>query len=141
MKIAIASDRTGQRLKQILKDFLTKKENDYDLMDLSDNDIYTATMNIVSAIKSGTADRGIIIDDYAVAPFMIANKNHGIICAPVYEDYTSKMTRVHNSTQIICLGAKITADILSCDMVYNFIKSEYAGGRHQIRVDMLDRML
>ncbi|WP_196593457.1 RpiB/LacA/LacB family sugar-phosphate isomerase [Pectinatus sottacetonis] len=141
MNVVIAADKSGQKLKQLIRIFLEAKENDYKIVDLSDSDIYTSTMNVVNAITNKTADRGIIVDAYAVAPFMIANKNHGIICASIYEDYTAQMTRTHNNTQIICLGAKITADNLSCKLAYNFLKSEYAGGRHQIRVDMLNRML
>lgn len=139
MKVVIAANKVGEQLKEVLKNFLVEKN--YEVIDQSDEDIFTATMNVVNAIKDKTADRGIVVDDYAVAPFMIASKNHGIICAPVYEDYTSKMTRAHNSTQMICLGSKITADALSCEMALNFVEAEYDAGRHQVRVDMLDRML
>ena len=113
----------------------------YEMEDISDVDIFTATMNVVHAIQNGGVTRGIVIDDYGVAPFMIASKNHGIVCAPTYEDYTSSMTRHHNSTQIITLGANITADALSCQLAENFVKTEYDGGRHQIRIDMLNREL
>ena len=113
----------------------------YEMVDYSDADIFTATMNVVKAIKDEGITRGIVIDDYGIAPFMVASKNHGIVCAPTYEDYTSSMTRHHNSTQIITLGANITADVLSCQLAENFVKTEYDGGRHQIRIDMLNREL
>ena len=113
----------------------------YEMVDYSDADIFTATMNVVKAIKDEGITRGIVIDDYGIAPFMVASKNHGIVCAPTYEDYTSSMTRHHNSTHIITLGANITADVLSCQLAENFVKTEYDGGRHQIRIDMLNREL
>ncbi len=139
MKVAIAANQIGVRLKDVVKAYLADKG--YEMVDYSDADIFTATMNVVKAIKDEGITRGIVIDDYGIAPFMVASKNHGIVCAPTYEDYTSSMTRHHNSTQIITLGANITADVLSCQLAENFVKTEYDGGRHQIRIDMLNREL
>ena len=139
MKVAISANAVGEKLKNVVKAHLENKG--YEVIDYSDNDIFTATMNVVDAVKKGEITRGIVIDDYGVAPFMIASKNHGIVCAPTYEDYTSSMTRHHNSTQIIALGANITAEVLSCQLAENFFKTEYDGGRHQIRIDMLNREL
>ena len=139
MKVAISANAVGEKLKNVVKAHLENKG--YEVIDYSDNDIFTATMNVVDAVKKGEITRGIVIDDYGVAPFMIASKNHGIVCAPTYEDYTSSMTRHHNSTQIIALGANITAEVLSCQLAENFVKTEYDGGRHQIRIDMLNREL
>ncbi len=139
MKVAIAANRAGAALKETVKAHLTKAG--YEMQDLSNDDIYEATMNVVRAIKDEGVTRGIVIDDYGNAPFMIAAKHHGIVCAPTYEDYTSSMTRHHNSTQIISLGAAITAEKLACTLAENFVKTEYDGGRHQIRIDMMNRIL
>ena len=139
MKVAIAANAVGESLKDCVKKYLAGKG--YEMVDMSDDDIFTATMNVVKAIKGGEITRGIVVDDYAVAPFMIASKNHGIVCAPTYEDYTSSMTRHHNSTQIIALAANITAPALSCELAENFCKTEYDGGRHQVRIDMMNRIL
>lgn len=139
MKVAISANEIGSCLKDVVKAHLTKAG--YEVVDVSDPDIFTATMNVVDLVQKGEITRGIVVDDYGVVPFNIAAKNHGIVCAPVYEDYTSSMTRHHNSTQIITLGANITADVLSCQLAENFVKTEYDGGRHQIRIDMLNREL
>ena len=127
MKVAIAANQEGAHLKDVVKGYLEGKGYE---------------MNVVHAIQGeDDVNRGIVIDDYGVAPFMIASKNHGIVCAPTYEDYTSSMTRHHNATQIISLGANITAEVLSCQLAENFVKTEYDGGRHQVRIDMLNREL
>lgn len=139
MKVAISANEVGTRLKDVVKAHLTQAG--YEVVDVSDKDIFTATMNVVELVNKGEITRGIVVDDYGVVPFNIAAKNHGIVCAPVYEDYTSSMTRHHNSTQIITLGANITADVLSCQLAENFVKTEYDGGRHHIRIDMLNREL
>ena len=137
MKVAIAANAVGKSLKDCVKKYLEGKG--YEMVDMSNDDIFTATMNVAKAIQGGEITRGIVVDDYAVAPFMIASKNHGIVCAPTYEDYTSSMTRHHNSTQIIALAANITAPVLS--LAENFCKTEYDGGRHQVRIDMMNRIL
>lgn len=139
MKLVIAADQSGEIVKEKVKKLM--EEYQHSVQDVSVPDIFEATMNVVKAIENKEADRGIVIDSYGVAPFVIANKNSKIICAPVYEDYTAKMTRMHNNTQIIALGANITAEELSCCLALNFVKSEYDGGRHQVRIDMLNRML
>ena len=139
MKVAISANEVGTRLKDVVKAHLTQAG--YEVVDVSHKDIFTATMNVVELVNKGEITRGIVVDDYGVVPFNIAAKNHGIVCAPVYEDYTSSMTRHHNSTQIITLGANITADVLSCQLAENFVKTEYDGGRHQIRIDKLNREL
>lgn len=139
MKVAISANEVGTRLKDVVKAHLTQAG--YEVVDVSHKDIFTATMNVVELVNKGEITRGIVVDDYGVVPFNIAAKNHGIVCAPVYEDYTSSMTRHHNSTQIITLGANITADVLSCQLAENFVKTEYDGGHHQIRIDMLNREL
>ena len=139
MKVAIAANAVGKSLKDCVKKYLEGKG--YEMVDMSNDDIFTATMNVVKAIQGGEITRGIVVDDYAVAPFMIASKNHGIVCAPTYEDYTSSMTRHHNSTQIIALAANITAPVLSCQLAENFCKTEYDAGRHQVRIDMMNRIL
>lgn len=137
MKVALAANTDGEKLKNTIKEYLESKG--YEIEDFSNQDIFTATENVVNAIQEKGITRGIIVDDYGVAPFMIAAKHHGIVCVPTYEDYTSSMTRHHNSTQIITLGANVTAEKLSCQLAENFVKTEYDGGRHQIRIDMLNR--
>ena len=139
MKVAIAANAVGKSLKDCVKKYLEGKG--YEMVDMSNDDIFTATMNVVKAIQGREITRGIVVDDYAVAPLMIASKTHGIVCAPTYEDYTSSMTRHHNSTQIIALAANITAPVLSCQLAENFCKTEYDGGRHQVRIDMMNRIL
>lgn len=137
--VAISSDEVGKNLKEAVKKHL--KSKGYNVTDFSGKDIFDSTMGVVKAIQEKGYTRGIVIDDYGNAPFMIAAKHHGIVCAPTYEDYTSSMTRHHNSTQIITMGAYITAEKLACQLAENFVKTEYDGGRHQVRIDMMNRIL
>ena len=71
---------------------------------------------------------------------MIAAKHKYIICAPLNDSHSAKMTRDHNNTNIITLGSKVLGSDIAKEIVKRFVYGEYAAGRHQIRVDMLDRM-
>ncbi|MGL5043007.1 MAG: RpiB/LacA/LacB family sugar-phosphate isomerase [Culicoidibacterales bacterium] len=84
--------------------------------------------------------RGIIIDDYGIAGFQVANKVPGMICALVSDEHSARMTRDHNNTQIVTLGGKVLGDELLIEIVKAFVSATYAGGRHQIRVDMLTKL-
>ena len=88
MKVAIAANAVGKSLKDCVKKYLEGKG--YEMVDMSNDDIFTATMNVAKAIQGGEITRGIVVDDYAVAPFMIASKNHGIVCAPTYEHHGAR---------------------------------------------------
>ncbi len=139
MRIVLAADEKHTLAKEQVKKFLTEQQ--CQVIDVSATDIFTATIQVVGKIKEDQTAKGIVIDGYGVAPFMIANKQHGIICAAVYDDYTAKMTRRHNATQIIALGAAILAPEALCSLALDFVESEYDGGRHQVRIDMLNKML
>ncbi|WP_160673301.1 galactose-6-phosphate isomerase subunit LacA [Clostridium sp. C8-1-8] len=141
MKILIGSDRAGSKLKEHLKAYLNgkgfevidKTEDEVDLVDSADR--------VCKGILVGEGDRGILIDGYGAGSFMAANKHKGIICAEVSDEHSAYMTRNHNNTSIIAIGAGIVGDTLAEALVDNYLSSEYAGGRHQIRVDMLNKML
>ena len=70
----------------------------------------------------------------------MCTKHKGIICAQVADEHSAKMTRDHNNTSIITIGSKVTALEIAKGIADKFISSNYSGGRHQIRVDMLNKM-
>lgn len=141
MKILIGADKDGIHLKKVLKKYL--EDQGYDVVDKTPDinlDFVDSTSRLVSALLNNEGDRGILIDRYGVGSFMVANKFKGMICANVSDEHSAKMTRNHNKTRAITLGAGIVGEELAKSCVDAYLKSEYAGGRHQIRVDMLNRM-
>ena len=81
MKVAISANEVGARLKDVIKAHLSGAG--YEVVDVSDKDIFTATMNVVDLVNKGEITRGIVVDDYGVVPFKFAAKSHGTVCAPV----------------------------------------------------------
>lgn len=141
MRILIGSDKYGRNLKEHLMSYL--KEEGHEVIDVTKQDLdFADSADILcKGIHELYADRGILIDSYGQGSFMCANKHKGIICAVVSDEHSAYMTRMHNNAQIIALGSEIVGNKLAESIVDSFLSSEYAGGRHQIRVDMLNKML
>ena len=68
---------------------------------------------------------------------MAANKHKGIRAACCSDTFSARMTRQHNDANVLCLGGRVVGFGLAIDMVELFLKTEFEGGRHQVRVDML----
>lgn len=141
MKIAMGSDGKGFELKNELKRYI--EGLGYEVLDETpENDLHfiVSAKRVSKAIRENKADRGIIIDEYGVGSFMVANKYKGIICANVCNEHSAQMTRRHNNATIITIGSGIIGKSLAQKICEVFINQEYDGGRHQIRVDMLNKM-
>ena len=85
-------------------------------------------------------EKAIVIDEYGTGSFNVCVKHKGIICAQVADEHSAKMTRDHNNTSIITIGSNVTSLEVAKSICEKFILSDYSGGRHQIRVDMLNKM-
>ena len=128
-------------LKEHLKSYLLSKG--YQVVDKTEDsvDFVDSADRVCKGILEDEGDRAILIDAYGVGSFIAANKHKGIICAQVSDEHSAFMTRNHNNTSVITLGSKILGQTLAENIVDSYLESEYAGGRHQIRVDMLNKML
>lgn len=140
MKIGIGSSNGGLHLKGKIIEYLEKIG--YETADYKEegNDIFNISCSIAEAVRNGDIEKGIIIDDYGIVPFMVCSKHKKIVCAQAADEHLAKMTRDHNNTSIISLGYEITGEKLAESICGIFAKSDYSGGRHQVRVDMLDKM-
>ncbi|MBA4602338.1 galactose-6-phosphate isomerase subunit LacA [Thermoactinomyces mirandus] len=141
MKIAIGSDDKGFELKTELKGLIESLGHEV-LDETPENDLnfVESAKRVAEAIRDNKADRGIVIDEYGVGSFMVANKYKGIICANVCNEHSAQMTRRHNKSTIVTIGSGIVGKTLAKKICKVFINQKYDGGRHQIRVDMLNKM-
>ncbi|EMC29851.1 galactose-6-phosphate isomerase subunit LacA [Streptococcus mutans ST6] len=141
MAIIIGSDAAGKRLKDVIKTFL--KDNNHEVLDVTerkDLDFVDSTLAVVHEVQKNDKNLGIAIDTYGAGSFMVATKVKGMIAAEVSDERSAYMTRGHNNARIITLGAEIVGDELAKNIVKDFVEAKYDGGRHQIRVDMLNKM-
>ena len=82
-----------------------------------------------------------MFDEYGVGSAMASNKVKGMVTANVNEERTAHMTAMHNGAQAIALGSGIVGEQLAYSIVQHYLDTDYAGGRHQVRLDMLEKMI
>src|SRR5690625_2274339 len=141
MKIYLSADKDGQELKDVLVDYLT--EEDYTVEDLTEtpaDDFVDSTNLLVEKLQAEDDAFGIAVDAYGVGSFIAANKHKEIVAAEVSEEWSAHMTRRHNNARMITLGSKIVGTELAKNVAKAFVTADYDGGRHQVRVDMLNAM-
>lgn len=141
MKVFLGSDKDGLKLKQVIKDYL--ELNQYEVVDKTPagaEDFVDSTVAVAKEILADKDARGILIDKYGVGSFIAATKMKGIIAAEVSEERSAYMTREHNNAKIITMGQEIVGEGLAKGICRAFLEADYDGGRHQIRVDMLNAM-
>ena len=141
MKIVFSADYKSKDFKNSIKLYLI--ENGYEVIDKSqgkDLDFYESSKLLAESILNHEVDKGIVIDEYGTGSFNVCTKHKGIVCAQVADEHSAKMTRDHNNTSIIAIGSKVTSLEIARKIVDGFILSNYSGGRHQIRIDMLNKM-
>ena len=137
--IIIGADPAGEQLKEELKNYLIEKA--YAVKDVSsESDFVDTTLAVVAEVTQNETNLGIVIDAFGVGSFMTATKIKGMIAAEVSDERSAYMTREHNNARLITLGSEIVGVGVAKNIVEGFVTGEYAGGRHQIRVDMLNKM-
>ncbi|MGS7088895.1 galactose-6-phosphate isomerase subunit LacA [Streptococcus pyogenes] len=141
MAIIIGADKAGQELKEVIKDYL--KEGKHEVADVSENevrDFVDTTLAVAKEVNASEDNLGIVIDAYGVGSFMVATKIKGMVAAEVSDERSAYMTRGHNNARIITLGSEISAPGIAKNIIKGFVEGKYDGGRHQVRVDMLNKM-
>ena len=140
MAIVVGADLKGTRLKDIVKNFLV--EEGFEVIDVTkDGQAFVdVTLAVASEVNKDEQNLGIVIDAYGAGSFMVATKIKGMVAAEVSDERSAYMTRGHNNSRMITVGAEIVGDELAKNIAKGFVNGKYDGGRHQIRVDMLNKM-
>lgn len=139
-KIIIGSDHGGFQLKQTVIAHLS--ERGYQVQDFGCHSEVSCDYPIVAkevahaVINSG--DKGILICGTGIGMSIAANKIKGIRAALCNDTFSAKMTRAHNNSNILCLGERVIGTGLALDIVDIWLTSEFEGGRHAQRVNMLE---
>ena len=141
MRLGIGNDHTALELKAEIIEFL--KENGHEVVDYGTKEAgscdYPVYGEIVArAVVAGEVERGILICGTGLGISLAANKVKGIRAAVCSEPYTAKMSRAHNDCQVLAFGARIVGAELAKMIVDVWLNTEFEGGRHQRRVDMIN---
>ncbi len=140
MRIALGSDHGGYELKELIKEHLQKKG--YELEDFGTSstdscDYPRFALAVGEAVAAGAYDRGILVCGTGVGISIAANKIPGIRCALAGDCFTAKATREHNDANILALGGRVTGPGLALEIVDIWLETEFQGGRHKNRVDLI----
>ena len=137
-KIIIGSDHGGFNLKNAILDYL--KSKGYELEDYgcysTESCDYPIIAKSVAQKVLDSDSRGILVCGTGIGVSIVANRFQGIRASHCTDTFTARMTRMHNNSNVLCLGERITGVGLALDIVDIWLKTEFEGGRHQNRIDM-----
>ncbi len=139
--IALGSDHAGYSLKQEIIKYLDANGfdwKDYGSFSKESCDYPVYGQAVAQAILAGECDRGLLFCGTGVGIAMAANKVHGIRAAACSDVFSADMCRRHNNAQILALGARVVGTGLAEKLVEVFLATEFEGGRHARRVEMID---
>ena len=136
--LAIGCDHGGLELKNAIKEHLEGrgiKVVDHGIYEQKSVDYPEIALKVCNSITSGESKLGILVCGTGIGMSLAANKVKGIRAAACSETFSAKYTRLHNDSQILCLGGRVVGVGLALEMVDLFVDTEFEGGRHQRRVD------
>ncbi len=140
MKIALGSDHGGYKLKEVIKNHLSEKGfeiSDFGTDSTDSCDYPHFAQAVGEEVAKGTYEKGILVCGTGVGISIAANKIPGVRCALVGDCFTAEATRQHNDSNVLALGARVIGDGLALQIVDIWLRTEYEGGRHQQRVDLI----
>lgn len=141
MRVVVASDQKGMSLKEAVKHYLVAEG--YEVVDLSEVpavDFVDSALAVAHDLLEHGSSLGFAFDAYGVGSYMVATRVKGMVAANISDERSAYMTREHNNCRMICMGSEIVGIELAKKMAQEFLAANYAAGRHQIRVDMLNKM-
>ena len=139
--IAIASDHTGLKIKTEVIEYLTGKGyelKDYGTYTEESCDYPRFGTLAARAVADGECEKGIVICGTGIGISIAANKIPGIRCALCTEPYSAMLSRRHNDSNMLSVGARITGIELIKAICDTWLTTEFDGGRHSKRVAMLN---
>lgn len=140
MRLAIASDHAAVALKASLVAWL--RAAGHEVTDLgphteSSVDYADYGYRLARAIAAGEADRGIAVCGSGIGISIAVNREPACRCALVSEALSAALAREHNDANVLAMGARLIGDAMAKACVAAFLATEFAGGRHQRRIDQL----
>ncbi len=138
--IAIGCDHGAFALKEKLKEHLTARGleyKDFGTYSLDSCDYPDFGAAAAKAVASGECDRGIVMCTTGIGISISANKVKGIRCALLSDKMSARLTREHNDTNMMAIGAAVVGEKLALEIVDVWLDTAFEGGRHQRRVDKI----
>jgi ribose 5-phosphate isomerase B len=142
MKIVyVGSDHAGYCLKELIKPYvigLGYKVEDSGCFSEESCDYPNFAQNVCKNVLNNDDSLGILICGTGIGMSMAANRLKGIRAALCANEYQARMSRVHNDANVLCLGSRVIGQDLALSIIQVWLESEFEGGRHQRRVNIIE---
>ncbi|MBQ2675876.1 MAG: ribose 5-phosphate isomerase B [Clostridia bacterium] len=138
--IAIGCDHGGFDLQQKIMSHFEEKGIQYKnfgTYECKSVDYPDIALPVCKCVSSGEARLGILVCGTGIGMSIAANKVNGIRAAVCTDHFSTKFTRLHNNTNVLCLGGRVLGDAMALELVDLFLETQFEGGRHQTRVDKI----
>lgn len=140
MKVVLASDHRGYQLKDLLKKFLDEmgiESLDTGTFSPDSVDYPDFGLRAAEKVSQGEYDRGILICGSGIGMCIVANKFPGIRAALCHDVYTAEMSRKHNDSNILALGADLIDEEQARKILKVWLETKFEGGRHLRRIEKI----
>lgn len=145
MKIYITSDHAGYELKVKIAEYLKDKGYDFsDLGPFSDESVNWAEWGAKAAEKvsaSPEESRGIVVCGSGIGMSIVCNKFRNVRAALCSDVYTAEMTRRHNNSNILNIGARVVEEDIAMKIVETWLETPFDGGRHLDRINYVSEVV
>jgi ribose 5-phosphate isomerase B len=139
-RIALGADHAGFQAKESIRKYLeaagyvvddagTRSEESVDYPDFA--------AKVARRVQQGRDDLGILVCGTGIGMAMAANKIGGVRAAVAHDALTARMSREHNDANVLALGARVLNEQQIIEVTESFLAAQFAGGRHQRRVDKI----
>ncbi len=140
MKIAVGCDHGGLEHKNAIAEHLKERGfevTDYGIYEQVSVDYPDIAKKLCASITAGENELGILVCGTGIGMSIAANKINGIRAAACSEHFSAKFTRLHNNSNVLCLGGRVIGVGTAVELADLFVDTEFEGGRHQTRVDKI----
>ncbi len=143
MKISIASDHAGFKLKEAVKEKL--QADGYEVFDrgvFDESSVDYPDYGVLAArdVADGISEKAVMICGSGIGMSIVANKIRGVRCALCTSTIMAEMSRLHNDANALAMGERYTDPELAIEILDVWLKTEFEGGRHQRRVEKIAKL-
>ena len=140
MKIAVGCDHGGLEHKNAIAEHLKERGfevKDFGTYDTNSIDYPDIALPLAKSVAAKECELGILVCGTGIGMSLAANKVKGIRAAACSEHFSAKYTRLHNNSNILCLGGRVIGVGTAIELTDLFVDTEFEGGRHQNRIDKI----
>ena len=138
-KVFLASDHAGFELKNELKEAI--KGLGYEVVDLGTNDKNSVDYPDYAHLLASRLEPncyGVLVCGTGIGISIAANRHENVRCALCHDEFTARLAREHNDANVIAFGARVIGAGVAISAAEAFLKTEFAGGRHERRVKKIE---